>query len=188
MSYFPFFVDIENKKCLIAGGGKVALRKAEKLMPFGPDITVCAPEINEELLALPDITFLSEPFRAELLDGAEMVIAATDNPEINHEISALCREKNIPVNVVDDKDYCSFIFPALVNRGSMTVGITTGGASPLASRKTRELIEEALPENLEEALEHLESIRDDVKQRYETENERMNALEAEWKRITEKSI
>jgi len=188
MKCFPFFVDIENKKCLIVGGGKVAQRKVEKLLPYGPDITLCAPDVTDELLQIKEINILQEPFREELLENADMVIAATDDPELNHRISELCRGGRIPVNVVDDRDYCSFIFPALINRGCMTIGITTGGASPLAARKIRELIEDSLPDNLEEALEFLDSIRDEVKQHYATESERMSVLETEWERITEKSI
>lgn len=188
MSYFPFFTDIEGQRCLIVGGGRVAARKAEKLLPFGVSITVCAPEICQEIRDIKGIDLYEKMFSNELLDGADIVIAATDNAELNHSISALCRERKIPVNVVDDKDYCSFIFPALINRGSMTIGITTGGASPLAARKTRELIEQVLPENLEEALQMLDDMRDEVKKRYSSEKERMGALEEEWKKITEKSI
>ena len=188
MSYFPFFEDIEGRHCLIVGGGRVAARKAEKLRPFRPCLSVCAPGICDEIRNMDGVELIEREFAEEMLAGADMVIAATDNSKLNHKISALCKEKKIPVNVVDDKDYCSFIFPALINRGSMTIGITTGGASPLAARKTREIIEQALPENIEEALEMLESIRGDIKRRYESEKERMEALEEEWEKITGKSI
>ena len=163
MRCFPFFTDIEGKKALIVGGGTVAQRKIEKLLPFRPEITVCAPEINSEIEGLEGITVLKRGFSPDMLDDAAFVIAATDDREVNREISGLCREKNIPVNVVDDRELCSFIFPALVKRGKMTVGISTEGASPLAARKTREAIEKLIPEDYAELIEHMENIRHSVK-------------------------
>ena len=188
MRSFPFFTDISGWNCLVVGGGKVAQRKVEKIQPFGPQVTVCAPVINEELCLFPGIKTLKVPFSEQMLDEADMVIAATDNPELNHKISGLCRERKIPVNVVDDREFCSFVFPALITRGSLTIGVSTGGASPLAARKVKEIIERALPDHLEETLEHLESIRPAVKKKYATEKERMEALDKVWDEITEKYI
>ena len=94
MAYFPMFVELEGRPCLIVGGGAVALRKARKLLPYGPCLTVVAQSFVPEL---------------EALEGA-----------------ALCRARRIPVNAVDDKDNCTFLFPALVRRGPLSIGISTG--------------------------------------------------------------
>ena len=116
MAYFPFFVDIENQDCLIAGGGAVALRKVEVLLPYGPRITVVSPEIGPEMEALAngretggqeaEIILKRRPFSMEDLDGRDFVIAATDNEELNHRISEACKAQRIPVNVVDGRGHC----------------------------------------------------------------------------------
>lgn len=83
-----------------------------------------------------------------MVDGFDFVIAATDDPETNHALAARCREQKIPVNVVDDKDYCSFLFPSLIQSGPLSVGISTGGASPTAAVWLRKQIEALLPDTL----------------------------------------
>lgn len=164
MAYFPFFVDLEGQRGLIVGGGTVALRKAEKLLPYGPALTVVAPEPVSELAALP-VELTRREFQPEDLDRADFVIAATDNEEENHRISALCQERKIPVNVVDDKEACSFLFPALVRRGNLSVGVSTGGSSPTAAIWLKEQIEGLLPEQTEEILTWLEEQRPILKER-----------------------
>lgn len=129
MAYFPFFVDLEGQRGLIVGGGTVALRKAEKLLPYGPALTVVAPEPVSELAALP-VELTRREFQPEDLDRADFVIAATDNEEENYRISALCQGRKIPVNVVDDKEACSFLFPALVRRGNPVRGCLHRGQQP----------------------------------------------------------
>ena len=117
MPYFPMFIDLKDKPVLIVGGGAVALRKLEKLRPYGPALTVVAPEISPEIEAAPDVTVRHRAFqREDLCPPPAMVIAATDDRETNHTVAALCREKNIPVNVADDPAACTFLFPALVQQ------------------------------------------------------------------------
>ncbi|MEI3140615.1 MAG: bifunctional precorrin-2 dehydrogenase/sirohydrochlorin ferrochelatase [Lawsonibacter sp.] len=130
MAYFPFFVDLEGQRGLIVGGGTVALRKAEKLLPYGPALTVVAPEPVSELAALP-VELTRREFQPEDLDRADFVIAATDNEEENHRISALCQGRKIPVNVVDDKEACSFLFPPWCGEGTCPWASPPGAAAPL---------------------------------------------------------
>lgn len=163
MGYFPFFMDIAGRKGLIVGGGTVALRKAEKLLPFGPVLTVTAPDILSELAALPGVTVLEKAFTPAMLEGAFFVIAATDDPDTNRLVSSLCRERNIPVNVVDDPAGCTFLFPALVKDGSLCVGVCTEGASPTAAAWLRSEIEKLLPENIADILAYLQTVRPSVK-------------------------
>ena len=161
MAYFPFFVELSGQEGLIVGGSTVAQRKIEKLLPYGPRLTVCAPDISPEIRAIPGLSLLERPFTPELLEGDKaFVIAATDDPGLNHRISGLCRERRIPVNVVDDRDYCSFLFPALVKRGPLSVGISTGGASPTGAIYLKKQIDAMIPERFGEILTYLDSTRD----------------------------
>ena len=159
MSYFPFFIDLEGKEGLVIGGGSVALRKVEKLLPYGPKLTVIAPEILPEIKKYKGISCMEIPFTASALEGKNFVIAASDHARVNHEAARLCRERGILVNVVDDKAECSFLFPALVKRGELSVGISTGGASPSAAVYVKERIDELLPEDFGEILNELAALR-----------------------------
>lgn len=160
MPYFPMFVDLKDQIVLIAGGGKVALRKLLKLAPFGALPTVVAPDILPELAALTGVKFCRRAFRpSDLRPRPALVIAATDDREVNRRISELCRKRHIPVNVADDPALCSFVFPALIQEGDFSAGITTGGASPAASAYFKEQLSELLPENLAEILAWLKVSR-----------------------------
>ena len=145
MAYFPFFVDLSGQRGLIVGGGTVALRKAEKLLPYGPCLTVVAQSFVPELEALEGAALYRRAFRPRDVEGQALVVAATGDGALNREIAALCRARRIPVNAVDDKDNCTFLFPALVRRGPLSIGISTGGASPTAAVYVKEKIEAALP-------------------------------------------
>ena len=116
MAWFPFFMDVSQGDGLIVGGGAVALRKVEKLLPYGPRLTVCAPSFLPELEAIPGLVLLRRPFDSSLVEEKLFVIAATGDRALNRQIAALCRAKHIPVNAVDDRDACTFLFPALVKR------------------------------------------------------------------------
>lgn len=172
MSYFPFFADIEGADALVVGGGRVALRKVQKLLPYGPRITVAAPEFSEELEKLEGISLIRSTFEDGMLENRRFVIAATNSTELNGHISELCRSMKIPVNVVDDIEKCTFIFPSLVKSGELSIGISTGGASPSAAIYMREQIEQLLPENIGSIIEFLDSLRPRIKQTLPTEAER----------------
>ena len=170
MGYFPFFVDLEGREGLVVGGGAVALRKLQKLLPYGPRLTVAAPELLAEIEALPGLTRLRRSFAPAMLEGKGFVIAATDDREVNRGIAALCRERGIPVNAVDDKEQCTFLFPALVTRGDLTVGVSTAGASPSAAAGVGRRVSERLPEDFGELLDDLASLRPMVRKRVAEEN------------------
>lgn len=172
MAYFPMFVELDNKKVLIVGGGKVALRKAEKLLPYGPEITVVAPEICDELSLMQGIRTVCGSFSDELLQGIDIVIAATDDRELNRHISELCRSEKIPVNTVDDSELCSFIFPCLIKNGSLSIGISTGGASPTAAISFKNKITDLIPDNTDAILDYLNSLRGTVKAAFPEEKTR----------------
>ena len=163
MPLFPIFLDLRGKKVLIVGGGHVALRKAERLAPYGASITAVAPEFAPGFAALGGVTALERRFQPGDVEGAALVIAATDDAELNAAVSELCAWEGIPVNVVDDLALCSFVFPALVRRGELSVGISTGGASPSAAQYIRRLVEEQVPGGFEEILDFLAARRAQLK-------------------------
>ena len=163
MAYFPLFVDLSGKTVLIAGGGPVAARKARVLLDCGPRVVVCAPQFISELEALEQVELLRRPFSPELLEGVSLAVAATGDRAVNHQIAVLCRARAIPVDVADSAQESTFLFPALVRRGRLTVGISTGGASPAASAWARKAVEEALPPDLEPILDWLAEVRETVK-------------------------
>ena len=163
MGYFPFFVELEGKEGLIVGGGRIAAHKIEKIKPFGAKLTVVAPYLSEDIKEDPEINCKERPFLDADVDGKCFVIAATDDEKLNAHISALCQEKNILVNVVDDQEKCGFIFPSLVKEGKFCAGISTEGASPMTAAYFRSRLAAALPEKTEEILDGLLAFREPVK-------------------------
>ncbi len=176
MGYFPFFINIEKKKCVIVGGGRVAYRKLIKLLPFGCSVTVIAPEIHSELYAAENVCIEKRAFDDSDLDGAFMVVSATDDRDLNRHIFELCTERGILVNTVDDLQNCSFLFPALATRSGVTVGIATSGEAPLYARHLREKTEQELQRD-EELIVRLKKARKSGKEMFRTEQERKAALE-----------
>jgi siroheme synthase-like protein len=172
MSYFPMFVDLEGKKVVVVGGGKIAKEKCDKLREYGAQIVVVAPEIIKELEEDEEIICHRREFLPEDPDGVFAVIAATNDKAFNEEVGCLCREKNIPVNVVDEIGQCDFIFGSLVKRGKLSIGICTGGASPHCAAQLKGMIADELPEHMEEILDFLSEIRPIVRNRVENEAER----------------
>ena len=171
--YFPMFVRLEGRRGLIVGGGMVALRKIEKLAPYGAQLRVIAPEVVPEIEAMKDVEHVRRCFRlSDLRAKWAFVIAATDDPQQNHVIAEQCGRRNIPVNVVDDPAYCSFIFPAVVHKGSFSVGISTGGASPTAAIYFKEKMQALVPERFDEILDDLNAQRARLKRQIADERER----------------
>lgn len=172
MAYFPFFIEIEGSFWVIAGGGAVALRKVKELIPFGPRILVAAPELLEGFEDLKQscqkgqLTLCSRPVCEEDIEKADFVIAATSCRDENESIARLCRKKHIPVNVVDSKDSCSFLFPSLIKDGPVTVGISTGGTSPALAHIIKTELSEALPSGIGNVSQTLADIRETVKEAF----------------------
>ena len=178
MAFFPFFIDIADKKILIAGGGNVALRKAQKLLQYGADITVTAPEICAELERLDGVTLIRRGFTDSDADGAFAVIAATDDRALNSHIYELCTRRNILVNTVDDPENCGFYFPALVREGNVTIGISTGGTAPAFAKFVREKVEDELDSFTLGIGEILAGYRPRIKEMFVTEKQRAEAADA----------
>ena len=177
MPCFPMFVDLKGKRILVLGGGKVALRKVKKLQPFGGKINVVAPRVEPELEAIPNLEIRRHPFRlSDLWPRPELVIAATDDRQVNARAARACRGLRIPVNVADDGSDSSFLFPALVERGDFCAGISTGGDSPTAAVYFKERFEELIPERLEEILRFLDRKREELKKTLPDQSARAAAM------------
>ncbi len=165
MAYFPFFFELRDRKILIVGGGKVALEKIERLLEYEPLIKVISVDVLPQIEDIKSIKIEKRKFAPEDIFGADFVIAATDDEELNRSVRNLCSEKKIPINVVDDKEKCDFIFPSVIRRGDLVVGVTSSGASPQVAVSLRRKFEKQIPENIEEILDHLQGIRPEIKER-----------------------
>lgn len=168
MALFPFFIDITGKKGFIIGGGKHALEKIEKLSPFAPQLMVFATDFIPEIILLAEerkrtkcqiILIHREFLDSDLKLQPYFVIVAGKVQEENRRIATLCQERNILVNVVDDQPACEFIFPSLIQRGNLTIGISTNGASPAVGVRLKKQVEVLLPDRTEEILDWLQSKR-----------------------------
>ncbi|NPB05380.1 MAG: bifunctional precorrin-2 dehydrogenase/sirohydrochlorin ferrochelatase [Aquificae bacterium] len=158
MALFPLFVDLKDKEVLVVGGGPVALRKVESLLPFGAKVTVVAPRTVPELKKLQKegkIRLKRRRFLTGDLRGKFMVVVAADDEKLQRRIFALCEKRGIWCNSVDRVDYCNFVFPALVKRGELVVGLTTSGRAPALSSLLRRELEGFLPPKLEKLVEKL---------------------------------
>ena len=145
MKTYPIFAVIEDKPCLVVGGGAVGERKVLDLMAAGARVTVVSRTLTPELAALADegkITYIPEDFREAQVEGMALVMAATDDPKVNAAVSAAAQARAIWVNVADEPAYCTFIVPAQVRRGDLTLAISTGGASPALARQVREELQQ----------------------------------------------
>ncbi len=151
MDYFPVFLRLQSRPAVVVGGGRVAARKIELLRRSGAQLTIVAPELLPELCELRargELQHIAAPFEAAHLDGAAVVVAATGIREVNREVSAAARARSIPVNVVDDPDASSFIFPAIIDRSPLIVAVSSGGQAPVLARSIRERLEALLPDRL----------------------------------------
>jgi uroporphyrin-III C-methyltransferase/precorrin-2 dehydrogenase/sirohydrochlorin ferrochelatase len=175
LDLFPVFLDLENRDCLVVGGGKVAARKVGLLRRAGARIEVVAPELCSELGGLAaehGIVHRTRAFEADDLHNKVLVIAATDREDVNRSIAELARARNIPVNVVDQPELCSFIVPSVINRSPVQVAVSTGGSSPVLARLLRARLESYVPAAYGRLATLVESFRDKVKQRFTTLEQR----------------
>lgn len=179
MAYFPMFVDLKDKLCIVVGGGTVAYRKIKALLEFEARLLVITPQCLDKIYqlknSLPDKQMLEikeKGFETGDLEKAELVIAATNDLTLNKLIAKECRQRKIPVNVVDVQEECSFIFPAYIKRGAVTIGVTSSGKSPVISQRLKRTIAGQLPEYLETMVAILGESRELVKNSFATEAER----------------
>lgn len=144
MAYYPILMDLEGERVLVVGGGRVAERKVQSLLDFGARVDVVSHALSPALEALEGegrVRLVGREFLEPHLDGALLVIAATDDKEANRRISASARRRGIPVNAVDQPEDCTFIVPAVVRRGDLLLAVSTSGRSPALAKRLRKDLE-----------------------------------------------
>jgi precorrin-2 dehydrogenase/sirohydrochlorin ferrochelatase len=175
MRYYPIFLDLQARPCLVVGGGEVAERKVHSLLQAGGQVTVISPALTPQLRsweAERRIAVLLRPYEMGDLDGFALVFAATDDEELQRRIAAEAWEVGVLVNVVDRPALCSFIVPAIVSRGDLTVAISTSGASPALARKIRQTLEQQFGEEYALVLQVLARVRELVSNEAHSSEER----------------
>jgi uroporphyrin-III C-methyltransferase / precorrin-2 dehydrogenase / sirohydrochlorin ferrochelatase len=151
MDYFPIFLKLAGERVLVVGGGHVAARKIALLERAGARITVVAPQLTEELELLRSsgrIEYIAVEFAPEHLDGVRLAIAATSQRSVNAWVAHQAERRNIPINVVDDRELSRFIVPAIVDRSPIIAAVASSGDAPVLTRRLRERLESILPERL----------------------------------------
>ncbi len=164
--FYPIYINLLDKSCLIVGGGIVAQRKVENLLEYGAHIALVSPEITPDIkhYANSGLIKVSErEFAPEDLENVFMVFIATDNSETNRVIAELCATRQILVNAVDDPPNCDFFVPAVVRRGSLSIAISTAGKSPMLARRLREELENQYTHEYGEYLDLLGEYREIIK-------------------------
>ncbi|MBI4574143.1 MAG: bifunctional precorrin-2 dehydrogenase/sirohydrochlorin ferrochelatase [candidate division NC10 bacterium] len=165
--FYPMMVDVAGRRCLIVGGGPVAERKVTLLLECGADVEVVSPTASPRLTALATVGRLRlrrRPVRPADLAGAFLVVAATDDPQVNRDVAERARRAGGLVNVADDPGACSFLVPAVVRRGDLTVAISTGGGSPALAKKLRQRLERTIGPEYETFVAALRLLRERARQ------------------------
>ena len=186
MDYLPVFLDLTSKKCVIIGGGEVAHRKAKLLLKTEALVHIVAAEFSERVKDLNSdaCTLVTEEFNQRHLIDAVLVIAATDSASVNREVATAANSLNIPVNVVDEPALCSCIMPALIDKSPVVIAISTGGNSPVLTRRLKELIEIILPNNIGALSKLMGSWRVKVKNKLDSFDMRLKF----WEEVMESDV
>jgi len=186
VKYYPLFMDLAGRACLVVGAGAVAARKARSLLECGAVVTVVGerPAAAFRSLERRGVTVLPRRFQARDVGRQALVIAATDDRTVNAAVSAAARRRGIPVNAVDDPPNCTFIVPAVVRRGDLTVAISTGGKSPAAARLVKERIASMLGEEHAALVRLLGTHRGRMKEQVPRQGNRARA----WRRMLDEGV
>ena len=179
--FYPMFVDLEGRRCLVVGGGPVATEKVEKLVDHGAVVRLVTPEATPELVAMVASGAIAEhrarAYRPEDLEGCFLVIAATNLDAINRMIWQDAEARNMVCNVVDVPPLCNFIVPSIVRRGELALAVSTGGASPVVAKHIRRHLDETFGPEWEGLVSLLRDVRDELKVRYRDMPSRRDAVE-----------
>ena len=163
MDYLPIFCDVNDKLCLVVGGGEAGKHKAGILLGAGARVRVVAPESADDYSDLRNVELLVEPFQAHHLEGVVLVVSASRNNIVNRQIFDFARARNIPVNVVDNKELSTFIMPSILDRSPLLVAFSSGGAAPVLSKMLRSKLEAMIPQGYGRLAIFAERFREGVK-------------------------
>jgi len=179
MNLLPIFLKLTSRRCVVIGAGKIAAEKIHSLLQSEADVHVIAPEALAEIQSLAAeqrITWDRRVFAPSDVEGAFLIIAATNLPSVNHSVYQTALERNILCNAVDDPPNCDFYFGSVVRRGDLQVAVSTAGESPALAQRLRREIDEQLPHDLGPWLTSLGALRRDVLAAYYPGEERKMLL------------
>ena len=186
MQNYPIFVDLQKQACLVVGGGPVALRKIRLMRMAGAKITIISPticdDLKDELGA--DIEHIARVFQDSDINGYRLITAATNDPKVNQHVSNLSQAANVPVNVVDQPELCSFITPSIVDRSPVVIAISTGGDAPVLARMLRAKLEAFIPNSYGQLAATMGRYRDKLKAAIPLERDRRIF----WERVVQGPI
>lgn len=169
MAHYSISINLAGKKCVVVGGGNVAERKVETFIDFGASVVVVSPKLTSALCDMAQkglIEHIAQEYNPSHLDGAFLVVAATDDIEINKSISAQCHSRRLLVNVVDVPELCNFYVPAIVRRGDLVISVSTSGKSPAMARRIRERLESEFGSEYAALAALLGELRAEIKEFY----------------------
>lgn len=166
MGYYPVFLELAGRPCLVVGGGPVALRKVQGLLGAGARVIVVSPRLSKGLLGLAQvgqINAIQRRYRRGDLRGMTLAIAATNQPRINGRVAADAERRGVLVNVVDEPGLCRFIVPSVARRGDLVVALSTGGRSPAVAKRLRRELEAWLDKGPAQLLELAAEVRQELR-------------------------
>ena len=189
--FYPINLKIDDMKIVIIGGGKVAYRKCMNFLAFNKKVLVVSKEFVKEFEEIKEqVEIVKGAYNEKYIKDAFVVVAATNNKEVNHQIGTYCRQHNKLVNVVDDKELSNFTVPSFVKRGDLLLSVSTGGKSPSLSSKIRKDLEDVYDESYEEYVELLGQAREiiikntsDIKERRKKLKELLDLSSDELRKI-----
>lgn len=200
---YPVFLKLNELKLLLVGGGNVGLEKLTSILSNSPatDITIVAPLIRDEVKHIiekyPSCRIVQRSFEEADLENTDLVICATDNKELHKQIKVLANQKGILVNVADTPDLCDFYLGSIVQKGNLKIAISTNGKSPTIAKRLKDTFSEALPDELDEVLDNMQTIRNRLNGNFEYKVKKLNALtkvlaengeKNRWKKIATYSL
>ena len=176
--YYPAMLNLKNKKCAVVGGGNIAYRKCLALMECEASLKAISPGFQTEFYELDParILLIRDEFQMKYIEDCFLVVAATDENETNRKIHRFCEENRILVNVTDEPELCSFITPAYLRRGDLTISVSTGGKSPALAKRIKEEISGSYPAEYARYIEMMGLIRLEIMKKVHSPEERMEIL------------
>ncbi len=203
---YPVFLKLEELRVLLVGAGNVGLEKLHSLLANSPNaaVTIVAPVVKEEVRRLvwkhASCEIVQKPFEETDLENKDLVILATDDRKLHEEVRILAKTKGLLVNVADTHDLCDFYLGSIVQKGNLKVAISTNGKSPTAAKRIKEVLNEALPDELDDVIENLHKVRNKLNGNFEYKVKKLNSItkvlvendrvgtERKWKKIATYSL
>ncbi|WP_154853712.1 precorrin-2 dehydrogenase/sirohydrochlorin ferrochelatase family protein [Cyclobacterium xiamenense] len=179
---YPIFLKVHQLETLLVGAGFVGLEKLTFLLKSSPHatVTVVSVEISDEIREIarnnPRIRLIQDAYHSRYLDQKHLVIAATNFPEVNKTVYRDAKERYLLVNVADTPEFCDFYLGGIVTKGNVKIAISTNGKSPTTAKRLRQLLEETIPEDINEMVENINKYRDTLKGDFEYKVEALNKL------------